>query len=53
MRRIVEYLLVIVIPIFIFSCERIEERDKYRRPDWLAGKLYDQILEQEELLLAI
>jgi uncharacterized surface protein with fasciclin (FAS1) repeats len=42
------YALLLVI-IIISSCEPIEERDKYRRPDWLAGKLYDQILDQGDL----
>lgn len=33
-----------------FSCDRDEILEgKYARPEWLAGKLYDQILEQSEL----
>jgi uncharacterized surface protein with fasciclin (FAS1) repeats len=35
--------------IFLFSCEKLEDTEKYARPDWLAGKLYDQILDQESL----
>jgi uncharacterized surface protein with fasciclin (FAS1) repeats len=35
--------------ILFFSCRDDMEVDKYARPDWLAGKLYTQILEQPEL----
>jgi len=31
------------------GCVDIYELDKYQRPDWLAGKLYTQIAEQENL----
>lgn len=35
--------------ILFYSCEELEETDKYRRPEWLEGKLYDQIKEIESL----
>lgn len=44
-----KFFMLIVIFAFLFSCEKIEERDDYRRPDWLVGKLYDQIVAQEDL----
>jgi uncharacterized surface protein with fasciclin (FAS1) repeats len=31
------------------SC--LKEEDKYQRPEWLAGKLYDQIKDQEDLTI--
>lgn len=41
-------LLPVFIMVFLFSCNR-DEFNKYERPEWLAGKVYTQILEQEEL----
>ncbi len=39
-----------LIIILAFSCSRDEVlNDKYARPDWLSGKIYDQILEESEL----
>lgn len=38
---------VLFILIMLSGCR--EELDKYERPEWLAGKLYTQILEQPEL----
>ncbi len=38
---------VFLVLILMYSCR--EELDKYERPEWLAGKLYTQILEQPEL----
>jgi uncharacterized surface protein with fasciclin (FAS1) repeats len=35
--------------IFFFSCRDDMQFDKYERPEWLAGKIYTQILEQPEL----
>jgi uncharacterized surface protein with fasciclin (FAS1) repeats len=34
---------------FFFGCLDEMEKNKYERPEWLAGKLYSQILEQPEL----
>jgi uncharacterized surface protein with fasciclin (FAS1) repeats len=40
-------LSILILVIFVFSCR--EEFDKFERPDWLAGKVYTQILEIPEL----
>ncbi len=45
LKRILGILLMIVLA---SSCKR-DLDDIYARPDWLAGKVYDQILEQPEL----
>lgn len=40
----------VIVFIFFFSCrDESMQEGKYKRPDWLAGKLYAQILEQPEL----
>ena len=38
-----------ILALFIRCNEDFENQDKYRRPDWLAGKLYTQIIDQPEL----
>lgn len=48
MKDLLRLFLTISITLF-FSCEKPEETEKYKRPDWLAGKLYDQITDQESL----
>ena len=40
-------LSILILAIFVFSCR--EEFDKFERPEWLAGKVYTQILEIPEL----
>ncbi len=47
MTRIKSFLLFALILFFLFSCK--QEPDIYNRPDWLAGKVYTQILAQPEL----
>ncbi len=43
-------MLASLLLIIIISCVDDDSLDpKYQRPEWLAGKLYDQILEQEDL----
>ncbi|MDA3821158.1 MAG: fasciclin domain-containing protein, partial [Bacteroidales bacterium] len=49
MKRFKHCLLIAITLVSLVSCEDIEDRDKYKRPDWLAGKLYEQILENETL----
>jgi hypothetical protein len=45
-------LLVIAgIMIFFISCNDEFEQEKYKRPDWLAGKLYTQIKDKTTLSL--
>lgn len=39
-------LLIVFIMAVLFSCNR-DEFDIYKRPDWLAGKVYTQILDQD------
>jgi uncharacterized surface protein with fasciclin (FAS1) repeats len=34
---------------FLMSCNDFYENEKFKRPDWLAGKLYTQIKEQSDL----
>lgn len=40
--------LIALVLLVFYSCRKDVE-EKYARPDWLAGKLYTQILEQPEL----
>jgi len=40
-------LSTLILSIFVFSCR--EEFDKFERPEWLAGKVYTQILEIPDL----
>ena len=47
MTRIKLLLIASFVLITIFGCER--EHEKYQRPEWLAGKVYEQILEEEDL----
>ncbi|PIF05197.1 MAG: hypothetical protein CSA36_07925, partial [Draconibacterium sp.] len=47
MTKIKSIFSLIILLIFFFSCK--EEMNKYDRPDWLAGKVYTQILDQPEL----
>ncbi len=47
MTRIKSFLLFAIALLFLFSCR--QEPDIYNRPDWLAGKVYTQILAQPEL----
>jgi uncharacterized surface protein with fasciclin (FAS1) repeats len=47
MTRIKSFLLFATALLFLFSCK--QEPDIYKRPDWLAGKVYTQILAQPEL----
>jgi len=43
-------LLPAIVVLFLFySCRDDMQVDRYERPDWLAGKVYSQILEQPEL----
>lgn len=47
MTRIKSFLLFALTLLFLYSCR--QEPDIYKRPDWLAGKVYTQILAQPEL----
>lgn len=40
---------LIFLLLFFCSCRDDMQVNKYERPDWLAGKLYDQILEQPDI----
>jgi uncharacterized surface protein with fasciclin (FAS1) repeats len=42
-------LFPLFIMILIVSCRNDLKNEKYQRPEWLAGKVYTQILEQPEL----
>lgn len=35
--------------LMIYGCETIYDQEKYQKPDWLAGKLYTQLSELENL----
>mgnify|MGYP005620147089 CR=1 FL=1 len=39
----------IFVLLFVIGCRDDMQIDKYERPDWLAGKVYSQILDQPEL----
>jgi uncharacterized surface protein with fasciclin (FAS1) repeats len=41
--------MAILVVAISFGCEEEYQSEIYARPDWLAGKLYDQILEQPDL----
>jgi len=47
MTKIKPLLLFAMFVLFLYSCK--QEPDIYKRPDWLAGKVYTQIKEQPEL----
>ena len=39
----------ILLTVLTIGCKDIYDQEKYQKPDWLAGKLYTQISEQENL----
>lgn len=41
--------LAIIVALFVISCRDDLQENKYERPEWLAGKVYSQILEFPEL----
>ena len=41
------FLMFVIILLLLYSCK--QEQDIYKRPDWLAGKVYTQIKAQPEL----
>jgi uncharacterized surface protein with fasciclin (FAS1) repeats len=43
------FVLAIIVALFVMSCRDDLQDSKYERPDWLAGKVYSQILEYPEL----
>ncbi len=47
MTRIKSFLLFAITLLYVYSCK--QDPDIYKRPDWLAGKVYTQILAQPEL----
>ena len=47
MTRIKSFLLFAITLMLLYSCT--QEQDIYKRPDWLAGKVYTQVLAQPEL----
>jgi len=50
MNRIKQFTLLVVMGVLICSCiSDPGEDDKYKRPDWLTGKVFTQIKEQPEL----
>ncbi len=48
MRNCNTYLLLLLFSLLI-GCEKFAEQDKFKRPDWLPGKLYTTVLAQEDL----
>ena len=42
-------LLLALAGMFLKGCVDIYDQEKYQKPDWLAGKLYTQVAEQENL----
>src|SRR5690606_36139976 len=45
----IQHLLAIMVALSVLSCRDDLKDSKYERPDWLAGKVYSQILEFPEL----
>ncbi|HEY3372662.1 MAG TPA: fasciclin domain-containing protein [Prolixibacteraceae bacterium] len=44
-------LLISILFILLAGCEKWSNQDKFKRPDWLPGKLYTTVLVQENLSL--
>jgi uncharacterized surface protein with fasciclin (FAS1) repeats len=51
MRKYLAFATICLILISLFSCTKIEDQPKFQQPEWLAGKLYTQMLEEPELSL--
>ncbi len=52
MRQTMRALLLFTTAVsFLGGCKDIYEQDKYQNPEWLAGKLFTQVEEQENLTL--
>ncbi len=49
MTKIRQLIFLAAIGTFMMSCDQFEANPKYDPPDWLAGKLYTQLLEQPDL----
>ena len=50
MRRTAIFSLTALGVLLLFSCDpELKKNDKYARPDWLAGKVYTQLLDQPDL----
>lgn len=47
--RTTSWFIAILLLILAAGCREYEPPEKYRRPDWLAGKVYTQVLSQPEL----
>jgi len=43
------FLLAVIVALSVLGCRDDLQEDKYERPEWLAGKVYSQILEYPEL----
>jgi hypothetical protein len=52
MRDFKTYLLLLgnIFSIFV-GCDELPEHEKFKRPDWLPGKLYTTVSVQENLIL--
>lgn len=48
-QRILNSIVFLIFIIFLSCEEKFENIEKFKRPQWLAGKLYDQILKEEQL----
>ncbi|MFW6328080.1 MAG: fasciclin domain-containing protein, partial [Bacteroidota bacterium] len=49
MTNIKPIIYALFVLLLFYSCQDDMQLDKYERPDWLAGKVYTQILDQPEL----
>ncbi len=49
MQTLIKYIYLSLLVILFHGCKEINEQAKYMPPDWLAGKLYTQILTQQDL----
>jgi uncharacterized surface protein with fasciclin (FAS1) repeats len=49
MKRIAPYALSVLLIFLVLGCREYDREEKYRRPDWLAGKVYTQVKDQPEL----
>lgn len=49
MTRIQPYFYLAILSLFLFGYQEFEREDKYKRPDWLAGKVYTQVKDQPQI----
>lgn len=49
MKDFIKYMVFLSMLFFSIGCEKYNEQEKYKRPDWLPGKLYTTVYVQDNL----